>query len=250
MSNISQKVNKTRYTLKELLSDEWDTSNIQDYSDAEIDKIYSTNSSNLSPFPGVAGACNFKVQHKKIPSHSLHVIYYNFPENGKKSTKVTKSSCEKLFDYYNDDNINFEDSMFIIMNDSISESLEKSFDELNIRLQGELQSRELDETIMDEMNKNDIQLEKHHFRNIRIFNVNNFTNNILKHRLVPPHKSIREKKYIEEILNKCNCKANQLPIILKNDIISKMLRLSNGDICEITRKSDKSGTYPFYRICR
>lgn len=250
MSNISQKVNKTRYTLKEILSNEWDTSIIQDYSDTEIDKIYSANSSNLSPFPGVAGACNFKLSHKNIPSHSLHIIYYNFPENGKQSTKVTKSSCEKLYEYYNDESVNFEDSMFIIIDDTISESLEKSFDELNIKLQGELQSRDLDEKIIDEMSKNDIQLEKKHFRNVHIFNVNNFTNNILKHRLVPPHKSIREKKYIEEILNKCNCKANQLPIILKNDIISKTLRLSNGDICEITRKSDKSGTYPFYRICR
>ena len=53
-----------------------------------------------------------------------------------------------------------------------------------------------------------------------------------------------------QICKKCNCKENQLPIILKNDKISKYLRLSPGDVCEITRKSIKVGQYPFYRICK
>jgi len=250
MSNSSQKVNMSRYTLKNVLSSEWDTTFMQDYSDTEIGKMYSLTKGNLSPFPGVAGACNFKVPHLKIPSHNLHVIYYNFPENGRKSTKVTKSACEKIYEYYNDEEVNYEDSLFIIINDVISESLEKSFDELNIRLQGELETSDLNETIINEMSENDIQLDKKHFRNVYVFDINNFTNNILEHRLVPPHRAIREKKEIESILEKCNCTMNQFPIIMKNDIMSKMLRLVNGDICEIVRKSDKAGTYLFYRICR
>jgi len=247
--STSQKINKSRYSLKKILSDEWDTSMIHDYSGQELDKIYSVKEVKPAPFPGVAGACNFTLSHQKIPSHKLHVIYYNFPENGRKSSKVTKSACDKIEEYYTDESMNPEDSLFIIINDVISESLEKSFHELNIKLKV-TQPNDLSDNIKEEMSQNNISLEKRHFRNVYLFNIDNFTNNILEHRLVPPHKPIREKKKIEEVLEKCNCKSHQLPIILKSDIMSKMLRLTSGDLCEITRTSDKSGTYPFYRVCR
>ena len=246
--STSQKVNRSRYNLKDILSTEWNTETLPDLSNQEIDKLYSLPSANLSPFPGVAGACNFSLTHKFIPSYQLHVIYYNFPENGKTSSKVTKSSCDKLEEYYND--INPEDSLFVIINDVISESLEKSFEELNIKLQSYFENQELLKEIKEEMKKNNYHLDKKHFRNVHIFNIDNFTNNILRHRLVPPHKAIRKREDIETILETCNCKLNQLPIILKKDIMSKMLRLANGDICEITRNSDKCGDYPFYRVCK
>ena len=246
--STSQKVNLSRYNLKDILSTEWNTETLPDLSNQEIDKLYSLPSANLSPFPGVAGACNFSLTHKFIPSYQLHVIYYNFPENGKTSSKVTKSSCDKLEEYYND--INPEDSLFVIINDVISESLEKSFEELNIKLQSYFENQELSKEIKEEMKKNNYHLDKKHFRNVHIFNIDNFTNNILRHRLVPPHKAIRKREDIETILETCNCKLNQLPIILKKDIMSKMLRLANGDICEITRNSDKCGDYPFYRVCK
>ena len=38
---------------------------------------------------------------------------------------------------------------------------------------------------------------------------------------------------------------NQLPIILKNDPIAKLIRLSINDIYEIKRPSIKSGDYSF-----
>ena len=250
MNTVSQKVNRSRYSLKEILSSEWDTSVIQDYSDQELDKIYSVPSANLSVIPGVAAACNITLSHLKIPSHKLHIIYYNFPENGKSSSKVTKSACDKITEYYNDEEVNSEDSMFVIINDAFSVSLEKSFQELNIKLQGDLNVMELSPSIQKEMKENNIDLEKKHFRNVHLFNIDNFTNNIFKHRLVPPQKAVRQKEEIQEILDNCNCKANQLPIILKTDIISKMLRLASGDICEITRESNTCGSYPFYRICR
>ena len=46
--SISQKVNRTRYSLKEVLSTEWETSELPDLSDKEIDKLYSLPSANLS----------------------------------------------------------------------------------------------------------------------------------------------------------------------------------------------------------
>ena len=90
--NIVEKVNKTRYTLKEILKEEWDTSTIADLSDTEIQKIYSIPSaknSNLALF-GPASGCNFTLKHLKIPSHKLHVIYFNLPEIGRQNSKVTK----------------------------------------------------------------------------------------------------------------------------------------------------------------
>ena len=184
------------------------------------------------------------------PSYKLHIIYYNFPENGTKSSKVTKSACDKLEDYFNEGHINNEDSLFIIINDVVSESLEKSFDGLNIKLQSYFDSNDISDEIKEEMEKNDFNLDKKHFRNIHLFNIDNFTNNILKHRLVPEHLVIRKKEEIQKILKECNCNLTQLPIILKNDIISKILRLAPGDLCKIIRNSDKCGEYPFYRVCK
>ena len=40
----SQKVNRSRYNLKDILSIEWDTSEIPDFSDQEMDKLYSLSS--------------------------------------------------------------------------------------------------------------------------------------------------------------------------------------------------------------
>ena len=70
----SQKINKTRYSLKEILSDEWDVSSIQDYSDQDLEKIYNVNSGNLSYFPGVAGACNFQLSAERY--HLINCILF------------------------------------------------------------------------------------------------------------------------------------------------------------------------------
>ena len=250
--NIVDKVTSTRYTIKEILKEEWDTSSIADLSPSEIEKMYTIPSAkvtSLTPF-GVASGCNFTLKHKFIPSHRLHVIYYNFPEIGRLNSKVTKSSCEKLNKLYEDQIINKEDSLLIIINDTISESLETSFYDLNINFQTSFESMDLDSQIIDEMKENDFPLEKKHFRNIHLFDINTLTNNLLKHRLIPPHKPIRTKEEINTILKKCNCSLKQLPVILKNDKISKLIRLAPGDICEITRKSVKCGVYPFYRVCK
>jgi len=255
--NIINKVNNTRYTLKEVLQNEWNVESLADLSNQEIEKMYSLPASidkNIAPF-GIASGCNFTLSHKHIPSYRLHVIYYNFPEIGKNSSKVTKSSCDKIKDFYESGSIGEDDSLFVIINDKISESLEKSFTSLNINLQSiyhgnEEEGHTLSDEILDEMKKSSYFLEHKHFRNVHLFSVDDLTNNLLKHRLVPHHNVIRKKKEIERVLETCNCHINQLPIILKNDKISKLLRVCNGDICEIKRTSKKSGEYSFYRVCK
>ena len=76
------------------------------------------------------------------------------------------------------------------------------------------------------------------------------TNNLLKHRLVPEHIPIRKNNEIQDILKKCNCTLDQLPIILKKDPIAKFIQLVENDICEIKRKSIKTNNYSFYRVCK
>ena len=190
-----------------------------------------------------------QLKHKLIPSYKLHVIYYNFPEIGKTSSKITKSSCDKIEALYSSEIISPHDSIIMIINDEISESLQNSFDALNVRLQNDLEISDINEKVVSEMKKNKLSLEKKHFRTVTLFNVNNLTNNIMDHRLVPEQSSIRDREEIKKILEENNCNTKQLPIILKHDIVSKYLRLSTGDLCKVTRKSIKTGEYNFYRIC-
>ena len=91
---------------------------------------------------GNASGSNFSIRHKHIPSHRLHIIYYNFPEIGRQSSKVTKSACDKIESLYSSGMIHYEDSIFVIINDTVSESLEKSFTELNGRLMNELEANQ------------------------------------------------------------------------------------------------------------
>jgi DNA-directed RNA polymerase subunit H (RpoH/RPB5) len=222
-----------------------------DMSNNEVEKMYTLPSSKnkqIAQF-GVASACNFSLKHKHIPSYKLHVIYYNFPEIGKTSSKITKSSCDKIESLYSLELIAPHDSIIMIINDEISESLQSSFDSLNVRLHNDLEFPNIDKEVIGEMKKSKYLLEKKHFRTVTLFNVNNLTNNIMKHRLVPEQKSIRNKEEIKKILEENNCNTKQLPIILKHDIVSKYLRLSSGDLTEIKRKSIKTGEYKFYRIC-
>ena len=83
-----------------------------------------------------------------------------------KNSKVTKAACEKLNNLYQSELINFEDSLFVIINDTISESLEKSFTTLNMSLQNGLQETGLNEDIISEMEENNYPLENNHFRNV------------------------------------------------------------------------------------
>ena len=77
-----------------------------------------------------------------------------------------------------------------------------------------------------------------------------FQVNLLKHYLVPKHEIIYDKQEIEELYKKHNMNKNQMPIISKVDNIAKIIRINIGDICKITRRSEKSGQNIYYRYCR
>ena len=252
---ITEKINKSRYTLKSILSNEWDTVSIQDYSLKELDSIYSNNSG-LEQY-GYGFICNLKLSHKIIQNYSLHVVYYKFPDLSPDSTtsKVSKKSLvDNIKKLYDEEYFNSNDSVMIIINESVSETIQKAIDNLNIELQNDLELSGLNSDILDEFKSKDIKLGNEynlkHFKNIQILDINSLTNNLLEHDLVPKHEVIRNKTDINKILQDCNANILQLPIILKNDIISKLIRLSPGDLCKITRNNNKCGINYFYRICR
>tara|TARA_B110000858_G_C17784831_1_gene466644 strand:- start:1461 stop:2234 length:774 start_codon:yes stop_codon:yes gene_type:complete len=255
---ITDKINNSRYTLKKILSDEWDTTVISDYSPLEISKIYNDpNISNPYIKSYLSGfVCNIKLQHRVISNYNLHIIYYNFPESSLNASKqkVTKSIADKIKKLYENEYLNTNDSIMVIINEPVSESIQKYIDNLNIEFQNDLEINGLNSDISDEFVKQGLTLNKEynlkHFKNVHIIDIDSLTNNLLEHKLVPKHTPIRNKEEINKILNDCNANISQLPIILKNDIISKLIRLSPGDICEIKRIDGKCGEYNFYRVCK
>ena len=250
-STIS-KINRSRYNLKKYLEDEWMTDTIKDYSDLEIEKLYRQNKpSNSDIYFGNASGCNFTVYHKKIPSHKLHVIYYNFPEIGSPAVKITKTCSEKLNSLYKEENIQREDSLIVILYNQTPENLQSAIEDLYILGQEELASNGLSETIQNEndsLDENKYNIS--HFRNIHIYHLNSLSVDITNHVKVPKHVAIRNKHNIDSILEKCNCRIDQLPIILRTDEMAKRLRLAPGDICEITRVTESAGDVVYYRVCK
>jgi DNA-directed RNA polymerase subunit H len=241
--DIIKKIELSRKTLKEILSDEYNTETLSVLSSSEIDTLYRINepSSKYSILSNCEGCC-FTLEHKEIKGHHIHIIYYNFPSIGdNKSTKINKKSfIDRIKKIYETKMIQQTDSIIIILNDSISESIVQINNTINIILQEE-------EINMDHLNT---KLKQNHFRNIYIFDIKSLLFNILNHEFVPRHDIIRDIDKIKEIYEENNCNDNTLPIILRNDPVAKLKLCVPGDIVKITRTSKTTGKYTYYRICK
>ena len=246
------KINKSRLLLKKFLEADWDISQISDYSVEEIERLYNLKVSNKSPLSfGKASNLNLTLEHKIIKDHKLHIIYYNFPEINSAPLKITKQCADKMNKLYMEEIINPEDSIILIITEAISENLEKAIENLYKFGQEQLKLNNLSDNILSEnekRGKDKYRLD--YFRNIHIFNINNLTFDISQNATVPHHKLIRNQGEIEKILKKNNATKEQLPVILRTDPMAKMIRICPGDICEITRKSERCGEYKYYRICK
>ena len=246
MSN-TKKIAKSREIIKEILSNEWKTDDIPILSEEEIRHLYNTTEEKNTIYNnfGKGTVCNFTLDHKILENIKLHIIYYNFPDFNKKKVKITKSIENKIFNIYKNELIGKYDNLFIIINENITDSIIQIKDNINNKLQ-----QDIDITpIKDEISKNNLNLNKTHFKYIDIYNLDTLQININKHKLVPKHKIIRDNNEITKILDKCNATQNQLPIINRNDPIAKINRMIPGDICEITRITQK-GEILYYRICK
>ena len=244
--NDIEKIFKSRIILKELLFNEWKTENMPNLSKEEIKQLYNSSEDKNSIYSnfGKGSICNFILDHKILDIPKLHIIYYNFPDFGKKKIKITKSIENKIELLYKNDSIGQFDSLFIIINENITDSIISIKNNINSKLK----ESNIDITSI----KNDIEklnLTKSHFRNVNIYSLNSLQINISKHKLVPKHTIIRDINEIKKILEKCNCKINQLPSISKEDPMAKIFRMIPGDLFKIER-INKKGNSIYYRICK
>ena len=249
---LLDKVYKSRKILKDLLSNEWSTDVIQDVSLKELELMYNTQNDNAY----VNSGCNITLHNLKIPSHKLHIIYYNFPELHRSGTKVNKTCCDKLLSYYKkegfEDDYLFEkeDSLLVIINEPISETLEKNIENMYSKGQDELLKYGISENLKKEMKSSSYEMNLSYFRNIHLFHLDGLTINLLNHRLVPKHECVRLEEDINTIYELTNSNAQLLPVILRTDPMAKLLRLCPGNICKITRYNEKCGESIYYRICK
>lgn len=246
-----RKINKSRSLFKKFLESEWDVSAISDYSDEEIEKLYNLKNSKNSLSFGKVGNLNITLEHSEIKSHKLHIIYYNFPEINSSPLKVTKQCAEKINKLYIEELIEPEDSIILVITEKISENLEKAIENLYKFGQEQLKVNGLSDNIITENNK--LSKDKYrinYFRNIHLFCIDNISFDISSNITVPEHKCIRKEEDIKKILLKVNATEEQLPVINRCDPMAKLIRLCPGDICEITRKSERCGEYKYYRICK
>jgi DNA-directed RNA polymerase subunit H (RpoH/RPB5) len=251
--HLVDKVYNSRNTLREQLSNEWNIEPIIDISTKELEVLYSTKNDNSILDSG----CNMTLQHLHIPSHTLHIIYYNFPELHRTGTKVNKTCADKLTAMYkkegfeNEDAIfNPEDSLLIVINEPISESIQKSIESMYLKGQNELLVTGISDDIQSNMKSSKFEMEQSYFRNVHIFHIDTLVVNLLEHSLVPQHEVIRDKDEIQEIYEQTNSNAHLLPIILRTDPIAKLLRLAPGNICKITRMTQSCGSTIYYRTCK
>tara|TARA_Y100000593_G_scaffold68725_1_gene126275 strand:+ start:47 stop:775 length:729 start_codon:yes stop_codon:yes gene_type:complete len=240
---IVEQIVKSRKNLKDILSEEYDTSNLPIYDIEEMDKLYELESTKDNPFKfngnGKGSACNFTLNHNKIKNHKLHVIYYNFQKQG--NTKMMKTTIiNRIDELYKNDIFQTTDNIILIINEPIKDTIKIINEELNLHLK----------EINNDKIKNDLGYNEKHFGNVSIFDIKTLQYNILNHQIVPKHTIIRDDKDIQKILEICNCNLDQLPVISKNDPVAKLKLGTNGDIFKIIRKSKTCGEDIYYRVCR
>lgn len=255
MENIIEKVYNSRNTIIDMYKDfNWNTDVIPALSQTELETIfntYNTSDTLLQSF-GDGMAFNMKIPHKIIENHNLVVIYYNFNNSDKKVQKITKGVVDKIANLYESDYLNHDDSLLIIINEKQSNTTNKLIHSLNHKVKEDYEiSKELDKYIYKTESKiDDLKFNKNFFRHCMILNIDMYQINLLKHDLVPKHEIISNPTMKKHILEINNASENQLPILNKHDNIAKLIRITEGDFCKITRISEKTGESIYYRICK
>lgn len=249
---LLEKIYNSRNTLKQLLDPEWNVDSIEDVSLKELEAMYVNENSKTY----VDSGCNITLTHKKLPSHKLHIIYYNFPQLHLSGTKINKSVCDKLIALYKQEGFESdetlfdkEDSLLVIINEPVSDNITDNIERTYKAGLSELKSG-INRELTKEMKTSNFEVGIQYFRNIHIFHIDTLIHNLLQHTLVPQHIPIRHKQEIQKILSETNAELYQLPVILRTDPIAKLVRLCPGDICKIIRTSEKCGESVYYRVCK
>jgi DNA-directed RNA polymerase subunit H len=84
--------------------------------------------------------------------------------------------------------------------------------------------------------------------NVQLFDLCEVIVNKTKHAYASKHIIIDEEE-VQQLLKKYEIDKNQLPHILHNDPMAKILDAKIGDVVKIERKSKSTGIYYYYRMC-
>lgn len=89
------------------------------------------------------------------------------------------------------------------------------------------------------------------YTNIQIYWCKQLQFNVTKHELVPVHKKLCEEDSKDVLKRYSLTGKQQLPLLLKDDVISKYYNYKSGDIIEITHtNTSQNREYTFYRCVR
>jgi DNA-directed RNA polymerase subunit H (RpoH/RPB5) len=107
--------------------------------------------------------------------------------------------------------------------------------------------------VKDEVNETLSNALKHIWEQEGIFivilNLKRLQFNIMKHKLVPPHRVLTpaETLQVKQKYNIMN--DNQFPDISRFDPVAQAIGIRPGQVCEILRPSKTAISAPYYRIC-
>ena len=107
--------------------------------------------------------------------------------------------------------------------------------------------------VKDEVNETLVNTLKHIWEQDKIFiviqNLKRLQFNIMKHKLVPPHRVLSPAETLQ-VKTKYNVmNDNQFPDISRFDPVAQAIGIRPGQVCEILRPSKTAITAPYYRIC-
>lgn len=245
-------IHNSRNVLKNVLDIRgYNSGDMVNYTVEQLDELYDKGSADGE----VNDVFSFSVKHKEVPDLKTHVMYYNLPNKGDtKSLRVTRSIVNFIEGHYEEDDVNFEDNCLIIINEQVSNSIRDLIFKYNLVSKERIVNDEVDElnpAIQEFIGSEDNKYNISSIHNVHIIWLNVIALDPLNHIRVPKHRIIKDKAEIKELLEKCNCKKSQLPIINAfSDTIAVLHEATPGDLCEIIRINKHSGVSYNYRLCK
>ena len=107
--------------------------------------------------------------------------------------------------------------------------------------------------VKDEVNETLLNALKHIWEQDHIFivilNLKRLQFNIMKHKLVPPHRVLSPAETLQVKIKYNVMNDNQFPDISRFDPVAQAIGIRPGQVCEILRPSKTAITAPYYRIC-
>jgi DNA-directed RNA polymerases I, II, and III subunit RPABC1 len=210
--NIINKIYRCKNTILDMLDIRgYNTEKYKNFSLNEIDVMYKSMEKKVSSEPN---GLDFECIKDEANSYIKFILH----------TKLRLANLKTLVDNMIEDYVKSGETIIFVVKDKINNI--ESFDTfLNNYLE--------EENIM-----------------VQIFWIDTLLYNITKHELVPPMRILNEEEK-KDIFIKANISNfNQLPIIIRNDPVSKFYGMKRGDLAEITRPSVTGGIYKNYRYCQ